>query len=87
MRLESWLKERERDDSEQKVYIWHSQQEKGSNRVTINIRDGCNDTEGQHVFQVTSEKIALVYYKDLKLKRGREKYIEFCSRNYRNGLI
>jgi hypothetical protein len=34
-----------------------------------------------------SEKISLVFYQETEHKWGREEYIEFCSRNERNGLV
>jgi hypothetical protein len=34
-----------------------------------------------------SEKISLIFYQEIKQKCGREGYIEFGSRNERNGLV
>jgi hypothetical protein len=34
-----------------------------------------------------AQKISLVFYEEIKRKRGREEYIDFCSRNERSGTV
>jgi hypothetical protein len=68
------------------AYIWHSQQEWDTGRLRRIIKGSCNDIGRQNLFSIMSEKRSLVFYKEMKQKWVGEEYIEFCSRNERNGL-
>jgi hypothetical protein len=47
----------------------------------------CNDNEIQNLFSMMSV-ISLVFYQNIKYTvNGAENYTEFCSRNYRSGLV
>jgi hypothetical protein len=87
MRFESWAKKmKEELESIGLAYIWHSQQEWDTSRLRRIIRGRCNDIERQNLFSIMFENMSLVFYQEMKQKWGREEYIEFCSRNERNGL-
>jgi hypothetical protein len=84
MRFESWAKQmKEESESTGLAYIWYSQQEWDTSRLRRIIRERCNDIERQNLFLIMSEKMSLVFYKEMKQKWSREEYIELCSRNER----
>jgi hypothetical protein len=84
MRMERWAKKmKEEVGSIGLAYIWYSQQEWDTSRLTRRVR--CNDMERQNLFSILSEKMSLVFYQQMKQKWGREEYIELYSRNERSG--
>jgi hypothetical protein len=87
MRFESWAKKiKEESESIGLAYIWHGQQEWDTSRLRRIIRERCNNIERQNLSSITSEKMSLVFYQEMKQKWGWGEYIELCSRNDRNGL-
>jgi hypothetical protein len=47
------------------------------------VKGRCNDIEKQNLFSSLSEKISLVFYKEMKQEWGREEYIDCCNSNER----
>jgi hypothetical protein len=69
------------------IYLAQSPAKRHQHRPKIVVRERCNVTERQNLLSTLSEKISLEFYPEMKHKLGTEEYIEFCSKNERNGLV
>jgi hypothetical protein len=67
--------------------MWQSQVESNANKICKTLGERCNGAERLNVFSNISERSSLVFYCEKKHKRGKESYIDECTRRERMGII